>query len=59
MAAISWYGLTKPFFVNNNGNKENKENNMEVNKENYCRHLRKELLPVIEKVVKCNDWIFA
>ena len=59
MAAISWYGVTKPFFVNNNGNKENKENNMEVNKGNYCRHLRKELLPVIEKIVKCNDWIFA
>ena len=49
-AAISWYGVTKPFFVNNNGTK--------VNKGNYCRHLLKELLPAIEKVVK-RDWTFA
>ena len=50
-AAISWYGVTKPFFVNNYG--------IKVNKENYCQHLRKELFPVIEKVVKRDDWIFA
>jgi len=31
-AAISWYGVTKPFFVNSN-----------VNKENYRLHLKKEL----------------
>ena len=31
-AVISWYGVTKPFFVNNNG--------IKVNKENCCRHLR-------------------
>ena len=43
-AAISWYGVTKPFFVSNNG--------IKVNKENYCRHLRKEWFPGIEKVVK-------
>ena len=49
--AISWYGLTKPFFVNSNG--------IKVNAENYCGHLRKELFPTIEKVVKCDDWIFA
>ena len=29
-AAISWYGTTKPFFVNENG--------IKVNKENYCKH---------------------
>ena len=29
-AAISWYGATKPFFVNENG--------IKVNKENYCKH---------------------
>ena len=29
-AAISWYGVTKPFLVNSNG--------IKVNKENYCRH---------------------
>ena len=50
-AATSWYGLTKPFFVNNN--------DIKVNKENYCRHLRKELCPAIEKVVKRDDWILA
>ena len=50
-AAILWYGVTKPFFVNKNG--------IKVNKENYCRHLRKELFPAIEKVVKLDDWIFA
>ena len=31
-AAISWYGATKPFFVNENG--------IKVNKENYCKHLK-------------------
>ena len=29
-AAVSWYGVTKPFFVNENG--------IKVNKENYCKH---------------------
>ena len=29
-AAISWYGTTKRFFVN--------ENCIKVNKENYCKH---------------------
>ena len=50
-AAISWYGVTKIFFVNNNG--------IKVNKESYYRHLRKELFPAIEKVIKRDDWIFA
>ena len=50
-AAISWYGVTKSLFVNNNF--------IKVNKENYCRHLRKELFPAIRKVVKRDDWIFA
>ena len=31
------------FFVNNNG--------INLNKGNYCRHLRKELFPAIAKVV--------
>ena len=39
------------FFVNNNG--------IKVNEENYCRHLRKELFPAIEKVVKPDGWVFA
>ena len=50
-AAISWYGVTKIFLVNNNG--------IKVNKESYYRHLRKELFPAIEKVIKRDDWIFA
>ena len=50
-AAISWYGVTKPFFVNSNG--------VKVNQKTYCRHLDKELFPAIEKVVKPSDWIFA
>ena len=29
-ATVSWYGVTKPFFVNENG--------IKVNKENYCKH---------------------
>ena len=41
-ATISWYDVTRPFFVNNNG--------IRVNKENHCRHLFKELFPAIEKV---------
>ena len=32
-ATISWYGFMKPFFVNENG--------VKVNKENYCTHLKK------------------
>ena len=50
-AAISCYGVTKIFFVNNNG--------IKVNKESYYRHLGKELFPAIEKVIKRDDWIFA
>ena len=49
-AVISWYGATKPFFVNENG--------IKVNKENYCKHLRKQLFPEIKKLAKRDDWIF-
>ena len=45
--AISWYGVNKGFFGNKNG--------IKVNKENYCRHLRMELFPAIEKVFKRDD----
>ena len=50
-AAISWYGATKPFFVNENG--------VKVNKENYCKHSKKQLFPAIKKLVKRDDWILA
>ena len=35
-AAISWYGTMKPFFVNENG--------IKVNKDNYCKHLKNSCL---------------
>ena len=41
-AVISWYGVIKYFFVNNNS--------IKVNKENYCRYIREDLFPAIEKV---------
>ena len=31
-AVISWYDAAKPFFVNENG--------IKINKENYCKHLK-------------------
>ena len=34
-------------------------NSIKVNKDNYCRHLHKELFPATEKIVKREDWIFA
>ena len=50
-AAISCYRATKPFFEN--------ENAIKVNKENYCKHLKKQLFPAIKKLVKRDDWIFV
>ena len=51
-AAISWYGVTKPFFVN--------ENSIKVNKETYCKHLKKkQLFPAIKNLFKRDDWIFV
>ena len=50
-AAIYWYDATKPFFVNENG--------IKVTKENYCKHLEKQLFPAIKKLVKHDDWIFV
>ena len=50
-AAISWYGATKPFFVNENG--------IKVNKDNYCKHLTKQLFPATKTLVKRDDWTFV
>ena len=50
-APISWYGATKPFSVNETG--------IKVNKENYCKNLKKQLFPAIKKLVKRDDWIFV
>ena len=38
------------FFVNENG--------IKVNKENYYKHLEKQLFSAIRKLVKLDDWIF-
>ena len=50
-AGISWYGATKPFFVSEKG--------VKVNGPVYHKHLRTELFPAINKLVKRKDWIFA
>ena len=50
-AVISWYCVTKPILVNDNG--------VKVSRKNYCRHLCKELFHAIEKVVNYDNWIFA
>ena len=49
-AALTWYGVTKPIFVNRKG--------MKVNSENYKQHLKKKLFPAINKVYPRNDWIY-
>ena len=49
-AAISWYGATKPVFVNESG--------IEVNKENFCKHLKRQF-PAIKKLVKPDGWMFV
>ena len=50
-ACVSWYGATKPFFVNEKG--------LKVNGVRYHKHLQKDLIPAIEKVVKRDDWMFV
>jgi len=50
-AAVTWYGATKPFFVNGNG--------IKVNKENYYQHLKNCNFLAIKKHVKRDDWIFV
>ena len=35
------------------------ENGIKVNKENYYKHLKKQLFPAIKKLVKRDDWIFV
>ena len=49
-AGISWYGTTKPVFAN--------ENAIEVNKVNFCKHLKRQF-PAIEKLVKPDRWMFV
>ena len=35
------------------------ENGIKVSKENYCKHLKKQLFDAIKKLVKQDDWIFV
>ena len=50
-SAISWYVITKPYFVNKKG--------IKVDKEKYCRYLHKEMFPAIAKVVQRDNWIIC
>ena len=49
-AALTWHGVTKPFFVNADG--------IKVNAPLYLQHLKKELFPAIRKTYPREDWIF-
>ena len=49
-AAVTWFGATKPFFVNEKG--------LKVDSIRYRAHLQKELFPAIRKVYKKDDWFF-
>ena len=50
-AALTWHGVTRPFFVNCKG--------IKVNGHNYVQHLKKQLFPAIKNVYPRNDWIFV
>ena len=50
-AAMSWHGVTRPFFVKNGG--------ITVNAARYHRYLKKELFSAIEKIMTRKDWIFV
>ena len=49
-ACLTWYGATKPFFVNDKG--------LKVNSKTYKKHLEKELIPDIERIMKRRNWMF-
>lgn len=49
-AGLCYQGATKPFFVNNKG--------LKVNARSYHKHLKTQLFPAIEKLIKREDWIF-
>ena len=49
-AALTWFGVTKPLFVNERG--------LKVNAENYRKHPKKELFSAINKIYPQKDWIF-
>ena len=49
-AALTWYGVSKPIFVNRKG--------LKVNAARYHDHLKKELFPAIKKIYPREDWIY-
>ena len=49
-AALCWFGVTKPFFVNRKGFK--------VDGPNYVKHLKNELFSAIKKIYPRDDWTF-
>ena len=49
-ACLTWHGATKPFFANDCG--------MKVNAVSYRRHLKKELLPAVERIFNNQNLIF-
>ena len=50
-AGFTWFGVTKPFFVNQNG--------IKVNGENYQKHLQDELFPAIRETYPREDFTFV
>ena len=48
---VTWNGATKPFFVN--------DKDIKMNSKLYKKHLEKELIPDIERIMNKNDWIFV
>lgn len=49
-AALTWHGVTSPFFVGKQG--------LKVNAKNYRNHLKNKLFPAINKVCPRKNWIF-
>ena len=50
-AASTWFGVTKPLFVNKKG--------LKFSAENFRNHLKKELFHTINKIYPRKDWIFV
>ena len=50
-ACVMWNGATKPFFVNEKG--------IKMKSKLYKKHVEKELIPDIKRIINRNDWIFV
>ena len=49
-ACVTWKGATKPYFVN--------DKSLKVYSKTYRKHLEKELLPEVNRIMDNNTWIF-